>query len=143
MKYRALISALAATALAAAGFGGVAGADVGTSNPVGFGFGPHPTLLPTLHITVGTDTGPFTYTAKGYFKVGNKTVARLHSFSGTATTTITKRALHVTTWERHVIRAAARRHHARKTTLTIVTRVSGSGPTETYHSDAYLTIPPK
>ncbi len=143
MTTRSLIPSLAAVALCVGGSVTSASADVGTGNPVGFGFGLHPFLRPVLHPTVASDTNDFKYTAKGYFKIGDRTVARLGSFSGTATNTPTRITLKVSTYARHIIRAEARRRRAKRTTLTIVSKIQGpnGGTSTTYTSDVFLIIP--
>jgi hypothetical protein len=120
----------------------VAAADVGLGNPVAIGFGSHPRLLPTLHATASAEAGSWSYTAKGYFKIAGKTVARLPSFHGTADTVLRTTALNVSTSARHQIGIAARRHNAKRVTLTVVIKATRSdGTSGSFSQDAFLTLP--
>jgi hypothetical protein len=91
-------------------------------------FGKHPRLLPTLHAKQNLDAAEedreYDYTAKGYFKIATKTVARLPQFSGHATQALKPISLKVKASTRHTIRAVARRHHGKHVTLTIVYRLT-------------------
>lgn len=130
-------------ACAAVGVGArVAGADVGLGNPVAIGFGAHPRLLPTLHATASAEANSWSYTAKGYFKIAGKTVARLGSFQGTADTTPRTTKLNVSTTARHNIRVAAKRHHAKRVTLSLVIKAArAGGASGTFSQDSFLTLP--
>ena len=97
--------------------GGVATANaaVDYGSPVSIGFGAHPGLRPAIHLTVGSqDSGTKRFSAKGTFTIGKHTVAHLASFHGTATTSDTSITVRVSTLERHMIRAAARRYHTKR-----------------------------
>jgi len=144
---RILASLLLAASVTLGAAGTIASADVGTGPPVGIVWSPA-VLNPVLHGFVVADVGgPYPYTAKGYFKIGTKTVARLHSFSGTAQSgqklPVT---LKVTAFERREIRTAALRYHHKRTTLTIVWTLSplptAAPPSSLrYGADTFLTIP--
>ncbi len=128
-------------------------ADCGTGPAFALGFGKAPRLLPTLHPTESLDCGgdgrEYDYTVKGYFKVADRTVARLPSFAGHADANIERLPLNVKRSTRHTIRAAAKRRGARRTTLTLVYRLTRTNPVagdpnplvQTYSTDAFLTIP--
>jgi hypothetical protein len=147
LSVAALLLALAAIALPAAR------ADSGLGPPFSIGLGAHPRLLPTLHAVAELDPSirdrQYDYSAKGYFKVGGTTVARLATISGHATATAEHLTLTVGHATRAVVRAAARRHRTDRATLTIVTRLTqttadpdGERPAvRTLTQDAYLTIP--
>jgi hypothetical protein len=121
----------------------VARADVGLGNSIAIGFGPNPRLLPTLHATASAEANSWSYTAKGYFKIAGKTAARLASFEGTADTTPRTIKLNVSRTARHNIGVAAKRHHAKRVTLTLVIKATraGGGSTGTFSEDSYLTLP--
>jgi hypothetical protein len=144
---RRVVLLLAAGALSVGLAPAGARADAGIGPPVSVGWSPA-ILSPVLHGYVAADVGgPYPYTAKGYFKIGTKTVARLHSFSGTAQTGQTLPiSVDVTAFERREIRAAARRYHHKRTTLTIVWTLNPL-PTPPppsslrYGTDTFLTIP--
>jgi hypothetical protein len=118
-------------------------ADIGGGNPVAIGFGTHPALLPTLHATISSEQGSYSFAAKGYFKISGKTVARLPSFAGRAdSTALSHMTLTVSHATRHIIRAAAKRRGAHRTTLTITIKATdSSGRVGNYSQDAFLTIP--
>ena len=96
-------------------------------------FGKKPRLLPTLHakqtLDAAQDTREYDYSAKGYFKIANKTVARLPQFTGHATRTLKPITLKVKTSTRRTIRAVAKRHHAKHVILTLVYRLHLTNPT--------------
>ena len=96
-------------------------------------FGKNPRLLPTLHakqnLDAAQETREYDYTAKGYFKIANKTVARLPQFTGHATQTLKPITLKVKSSTRRTIRAAAKRHHAKHVILTLVYRLHLANPT--------------
>jgi hypothetical protein len=143
-RHVAVAVAVAVASIAAAA--PAATADVGTGPPVLIHFKPA-VLDPVIHGTAVADVGgPYSYVAKGYFKIGTRTVARLRSFSGTATTTTTTSVLvRVTTTERKAIRAAARHTGHKRTTLTIAYTLTYLPPqaaaTVHYSDDVFLTIP--
>jgi hypothetical protein len=150
-------SALVVVAIAIAILAGApaAHADCGFGPPFALGFGKSPRLLPTLHATENLDCGDadgreYDYVAKGYFKVAGRTVARLPSFTGHVNATHEHLTLTVKRSIRHTIRAAAARRGARRTTLTLVYRITqtntiqgdlASPAVPTYAEDAFLTIP--
>ena len=142
-RHVAVALAVAVASIAAAA--PAATADVGTGPPVLIHFKPA-VLNPVLNGTAVADVGgPYSYVAKGYFKIGTKTVARLRSFSGTATTTPKSVLVRVTTAERKAIRAAARGTGHKRTTLTIAYTLTYLPPqaagTIHYSDDVFLTIP--
>ena len=124
-----------------AGGAAAASAAVDYGSPVSIGFGAHPVLRPTLHLTVGSqDSGTKRFNAKGAFTIGKHTVAHLAPFHGTATTSDTSLTVNVSTLQRHLIRAAARRYHTKRVSLTITTTVDLPGaPSD--RSSAFLAIP--
>lgn len=159
ISFRPALIVLAATgvligaALGGPGAATTAHADCGMGPVFALGFGKAPRLLPTLrpteYLDCGGDGREYDYTVKGYFKVADRTVARLPTFTGHADASIERLALNVKRPTRHIIRAAAKRRGARRTTLTLVYRitqtntVSGNmaSPVGTYATDAHLTIP--
>jgi hypothetical protein len=129
-------------------------ADCGMGPAFALTFGKSPRLLPTLNVTERLDCGDadgreYDYSVKGYFKVGRTPVARLPMVTGHADASGEHIGLAVKRSTRHAIRAAARRRGARRTTLTLVYRltqtntISGDqAPREqTYAQDVFLTIP--
>jgi hypothetical protein len=128
-----LMAAGVATASAAVDYG----------SPVSIGFGAHPVLRPAIHLTVGSqDSATRRFSANGTFTIGKHTVAHLASFHGTATTNDTTITVKVSTLERHMIRAAARRYHTKRVSLTITATVDLPGaPSD--RSSAFLAIPSK
>ena len=159
ISFRPALTVLAATgvlvgaALGAPGATTTAQADCGTGPVFVLGFGKTPSLLPTLrpteYLDCGGDGREYDYTVKGYFKVAGRTVARLPTFTGHADASVERLALNVKRSTRHTIRAAAKRRGARRTTLTLVYRITQTntvpgdlaGPVGTYATDAHLTIP--
>ena len=156
---RTIVIALVATATLVAASIGPAGAvttahaDCGMGPVFALGFGKAPRLLPTLHATEYLDCGgdgrEYDYAVKGYFKVAGSTVARLPSITGHVDASRQHVALNVKRSTRHTIRAAARRRGARRTTLTLVYRLTQTRtvagdlapPVQTYATDSFLTIP--
>lgn len=134
---RRLLGAIAAagTLLAVAD---PAAADVGMGNRIGIDFGPAPVLARTLHGRVSSESGTVAYTATGTFKIGRVPIARLAAFSGTATTTPTAFSVHVSAATIRRLRAAGRRHHAMRTTLTLTEHLEGSATV--WHEDKYLRL---
>lgn len=144
----ALAAAAAVTLPASA-----AHADCGLAAPFWLDFGKSPRLLPTLHATEVLDCGEadsgreYDYTARGYFKIRGRTVARLPEIAGHADATRQRLALTVKRSTRRTILAAARRAGARRVTLTLVYRLTqtvpgaGDGSGKAYRSEALLTIP--
>ena len=128
-------------------------ADCGVGPPFALSLGAHPRLLPTVHATEVLDCGgdgrEYDYVVKGYFKVAGRTVARLPGQRGHADAARERIALTVTRSTRHTIRAAATRRGARRTTLTLVYRLTQTNVIEgdlaprvqTYAHDAFLEIP--
>lgn len=109
-------------------------------------------MLPTLHATEVLDCAEvesgreYDYTARGYFKIRGKTVARLPQIVGHADGTRQRVALAVKRSTRHSIRAAAGRVGARRVTLTLVYRLTqtagaGSWTGNAYGVDSFVTIP--
>jgi hypothetical protein len=127
-------------------------AECGVAPPVVLDFGKTPRLLPTMHavarLDCGNDGREYDYVVQGYFKVAGKTVARLPSFSGHSGATDARLSVPVTHATRHTIRASARRHGARRTTLTLVYRLTQTNViggdqaprTTSYAEDSFLTI---
>jgi hypothetical protein len=96
-------------------------------------FGKAPRLLPVLHAKQNLDgaqeTRQYDYSAKGYFKIANKTVARLPEFTGHATQSLKPISLDIKRATRHTIRAIAKRRHAKHVILTLVYRLKLTNPT--------------
>jgi hypothetical protein len=111
----------------------------------------HPRLLPVLHATerVGfpEDGWQYDYATKGYFKVADKTVARLPAFSGHADSNPEQLRLAVKRSTRRTIRAAAERHHTNRVILILVHRITetagptGVGDAQTVTQEVFMTIP--
>jgi hypothetical protein len=112
----------------------------------------HPRLLPVLHATerVGfpEDGWQYDYATKGYFKVADKTVARLPAFSGHADSNPEQLRLAVERSTRRTIRAAARRHRTNRVILILVHHITetagptGVGDRQTVTQQVFMTIPP-
>jgi hypothetical protein len=127
-------------------------AECGTAPPVLLDFGTSPTLAPVLHAVARTDCGndgrEYDYAVQGYLKVAGRTVARLAAFTGHVGAADAPLTVAVPRATRHVVRAAARRHGAHRTTLTLVYRltqtnvIAGDAAPRTvrYAEDAFLTI---
>ncbi|HWH10686.1 MAG TPA: hypothetical protein VG165_06130 [Solirubrobacteraceae bacterium] len=144
-SHRLVVPLLAAGSLIAGGAATPASADVDQGgSPAGIGI-PHAVLGPVLHATLqSSDEGTYTFTAKCYFDVGSQMVARLPSFSGTATPTRKDFTLKVSAFERHEIDVAARRTHHKHVTLKIVTTVPTTIPppaATTVTQEIFLVIP--
>lgn len=147
------IGVLLVAVVALAGAPATARADCGTGPAFALGFGKAPRLMATLHATESLDCGgdgrEYDYAVKGYFKVAGRTVARLPTFTGHADGGPDHVALPVKRTTRHTIRAAAKRRGARRTTLTLVYRITQTTTVagdlaprvQTYATDAFLTIP--
>lgn len=127
-------------------------ADCGLGAPFTLDFGKDPRLLPTVRATekldlCEVDSGrEYDYTAKGYFKIKGKTVARLPTVTGHANADRERLTLTICRTTRHTIRAAAKKRGARRVTLTLVYRLTkttgpGTWTGRTYGDDSYLTIP--
>lgn len=151
-KGRATCALALATAAAATLPPSAARADCGFGPPFQLNFGASPRLLPILHATGALDCGElgsgreYDYTARGYFKIHGKTVARLPTITGHADATRRPLRLTVKRSTRHAIRAAARRRGARRVTLTLVYRLTqtagaGTWTGRAYGVDSFLTIP--
>jgi hypothetical protein len=110
-------------------------------------------LLSVLHATeiVGSpeDSREYDYVTKGYFKVGDRTVARLRTITGHADATREHLTLTVKHSTRSTIRDAAKRRGSRHVILTLVHRLTlttnilgDMAPrTQTVTQDVVLTIP--
>ena len=89
---------------------------------------PNAQLLPTLYAKEGVafpeDGREYDYVAKGYFKVGGKTVARLPMITGHADGTGEQLKLTIKRSTRSTIRAAARRRGTQRVILTLVHRIT-------------------
>jgi hypothetical protein len=143
-NHRLLIPLLATGILGGGVAAAPAGADVGQGPAVAIGTLQRD-LEPVIHATVQSgDTGTYDYTAKYYFKLGAKTVARLPSTSGVATPTAVALPLEVSTLERHEIDVAARHTGHKHVTLTIVVTIPAQAvppaPAQTVGEDSFLAI---
>jgi hypothetical protein len=127
-------------------------ADCGLGPPFTLDLGKDPRLLPTVPATENldlceVDSGrEYDYTAKGYFKIKGKTVARLPTITGHANADRQRLKLTIGRATRHTIRAAAKTRGARRVTLTLVYRLTQTTEPVTwtgrpYGDDSYLTIP--
>lgn len=145
---------LAVTLLAACGVVSQTAPALADRNPDPFYLGfkqKYGRLLPVLHATerVGfpEDGRQYDYVTKGYFKVADKTVARLPAFSGHADSTPEHIRLAVKRSTRRTIRAAAKRHHTNRVILILVHRITrtgggvdGVGDKQTVTQERLLTI---
>ncbi len=101
-----------------------------------------------MHLVKARDGREYDYVVKGYFKVAGNTVARLPSITGHADVTHERLALTLKRSTRNTIRAAAKRRGARRTTLTLVYRLTQANTipgdqaprTDRYADDTFLTI---
>lgn len=130
-------------------------ADCGFGPPFLLGFGKSPRLVTTLHATETLDCGDadgreYDYVVRGYFKVAGKTVARLPGITGHADGTHDRVTVTVKRSTRDTIHAAAERHGAHRTTLTLVYRLTQTNTIpgdqaprtpQPYADDTFLTIP--
>jgi hypothetical protein len=153
--HRARRRLLALALLAACGTAAQTGSAIAddTSSPFSVRIKLNAKLLPVLHATevvaFAEDGWEYDYVTKGYFKVADKTVARLPTFSGHADRTEQHLRLPIKRSTRHTIRAVARHHRTRHVILvlvhhlTLTTSLPGAvaPSTQTVTQNADLTIP--
>lgn len=148
MRTTRITSAVIGTLLVTAAFVATAPADE-FGPAFHLDFGRHPVLQPTLRATevvAFPDEGHvYDYTARGYFKIGATTVARLPCFQGHADSQRERITVTTSHSVRSAIRSAARKRGTRSVTLTLVYHLvdtSGASPKQqTTKQYTKFTIP--